>query len=363
MSYTADCATWTEVLRQPAIWRDWSAPLQGRAAAIRDWIADKGIRELWFCGAGTSAYLGDILAAEPHPDLRLRAVPTTDIVACPQDYLPVPEDVLIVQFGRSGSSSETIGLLDLLDRAAPQAHRLHITCNPEGALATRPGTGTGETRVLLLPEATHDAGFAMTSSFTTMLLSALAVLEDPTRVPARMAHLATEAEALLTRLSAHPVPRPERAIFLGSGALKGVAREAALKVLELTAGQSLTQWDSTLGYRHGPKAAAAPGARFAVMIHPHPHTARYDMDVATEIARQYPDATVLTLGPKGCDIGFEGTGHAGWDGVLYVLAGQVWSVMWSDALGLNIDNPFADQGNLSRVVAGVTLYPWEVETA
>ncbi|WP_045393023.1 SIS domain-containing protein [Falsirhodobacter sp. alg1] len=364
MSYSADCATWREIQMQPAVWREWADQLQTRSRQIQDWIAARGIREVWFCGAGSSAYIGDVICARPHPHLTLRGVATTDIVACPQDYFPIPDDVLVVQFGRSGNSSETVGLLDLLDRSAPHVARLHITCNSESALATRQSAGSGETQVLLLPDDTHDAGFAMTASFTTMLLSALAVLDHGVDLPSRLELLADRAEGILAGLTANGmIQRPERAIFLGSGPLKGIARESALKVLELTSGQTLTQWDSTLGYRHGPKAAAAPAARFAVMVHPDAHTARYDLDVAREIAQQYPEAEVVTFGARGCDVTVEGCGDAAWDGVLFVLVAHVWSVMWSDALGLQIDNPFAGHGTLSRVVSGVTLYPWDAAQA
>jgi tagatose-6-phosphate ketose/aldose isomerase len=158
-------ATWREIHAQPAIWSDWSQSLP--VADLRSWIAAQGVDEIWFCGAGTSAYIGDMLVAglEGTPGPRLRAVPTTDIVSRPQTYL-AGRRPLVVNFGRSGNSTETIGTLDALDALAPTAPRLNITCNPKGALATRPSPGPQQT--VLLPEATHDAGFAMTSSFSTM---------------------------------------------------------------------------------------------------------------------------------------------------------------------------------------------------
>lgn len=42
---------------------------------------------------------------------------------------------------------------------------------------------------------------------------------------------------------------------MGSGPLRAVARESALKLLELTAGKTMTTSESTLGLRHGPMAA------------------------------------------------------------------------------------------------------------
>ncbi|KMW60715.1 Galactosamine-6-phosphate isomerase [Candidatus Rhodobacter oscarellae] len=286
--------------------------------------------------------------------LRLENRASTDVVSCPQDCLGVRGRVLSVQFGRSGDSSESIGLMDLLDAHRPDIDRLHITCNPNGALATRSAPGPGESRVLALPPETHDSAFAMTSSFTTMLLSALACL---TEFDAGALHgLASEARPLLRQAAETQVPRPGRAVFLGSGALKSVARESALKVLELTAGRTVTQWDSPLGYRHGPKAAVDDDTQVYVMIHPDPQTARYDMDVAREIKAQFPNIPVKTIGPE-ADIAIRGTGHAGADAVLYVLPAQMLAAQWSAELGLSVDDPFQGQ-NLSRVVSGVTLYDW-----
>lgn len=349
--------TLPEILAQPQIWSDWRSELERQAALIRDWIAEKEIEEVILAGAGTSAFIGDVLAFVPSQSVRVRAIPTTDIVSCPFDCLRNDPRLLVVQFGRSGDSSESVGTLDLLDRAFPLAQRLNITCNPKGTLASRTPVGPGEQRVIALPAETHDSGFAMTSSFTTMLLSALACFDGATPAATRLAELAAKAQTLLPQLIADAPARPSRAVFLGSGALKGVARESALKVLELTAGQTMTSWDSTLGFRHGPKAVITGADLIVVMIHPDPHTALYDRDVANEIKLQYPDATVLTIGAADCDIDARICDDARWEAPLYVLAAQVWGVVWSGALGLNIDNPFEGQGNLSRVVSGVTLYP------
>jgi tagatose-6-phosphate ketose/aldose isomerase len=359
MTFFSTADTWGEINAQPEIWKNWAAPLSVARDDLTAWIKEKGIREIWFAGAGTSAFIGDTLAAVGHSDLTLRSIPTTDLVGAVMDLHQMGDDLLVIQFGRSGNSSESVGTMDLLDELAPHVHQLHITCNSDGALATRAAPGPGERRVLLLPHATHDVGFAMTSSFTTMLLSALAIIEPTVDLDVQLGRLSSAGSVLISQLSDCVPKRPERAIFLGSGALKGIARESSLKVLELTAGETITQWDSTLGFRHGPKAAVVGNTTIVVMIHPDPRAARYDMDVAVEIAAQYPEATVVTMGRIGCDITIEGTKDARWDAVLYVLAAQIWAVMWSDALDLHIDNPFYSQGNLSRVVTGVTLYPVE----
>lgn len=363
--------TISEINAQPGIWRDWAAPLDQAARKVRDFIKDHGIREIWLSGAGTSAFVGEVLARAPHMAgaPRLRAVATTDFVSSPGLYLGAEGPVAVLQFGRSGNSSESVAMLDLLDAHFPQAHRIHVSCNPKGALATRPAPGPGAQIHITLPEATHDSGFAMTSSFTTMLLSALAALDPGFDAAAMLPRLADAADAVLPELWKMDMPRPARAIFLGAGALTGVARESALKVLELTAGQVMTAWDSTLGFRHGPKAAIGDNTTVFVMIHPDAQVARYDHDIAAEIAAQYPDARVVTIAAKqagtndgaGPDIALDLTGNERADGVLYVLPAQVFSARWSQELGLNVDNPFEGQGNLTRVVAGVKIYPYQPE--
>ena len=169
-------ATWRETLSQPDIWRQWATecPLQ----ELRDWITKQSFDEVWFCGAGTSAFIGDILVSglEGRSTPPLRAVPTTDIVARPKDYLSNRKTPLVVNFGRSGNSAETLGILDALDKLAPNAPQLNITCNPKGALALR-GDHTNR-RHVLLPHETHDSGFAMTASFSTMLLTCLLYTSD-----------------------------------------------------------------------------------------------------------------------------------------------------------------------------------------
>ena len=75
-------ATWREIHQQPAVWRSWGQALD--VAGLRSWIADQNADEIWFCGAGTSAYIGDIIAAAVPGT---RAVPSTDLVANPPDPL------------------------------------------------------------------------------------------------------------------------------------------------------------------------------------------------------------------------------------------------------------------------------------
>lgn len=337
-------ATWREIAAQPGIWRDWGQAFD--PLAVAGWIGAQGVDEIWLTGAGSSAYIGQIVAAslEGRAGARIRAIASTDIVSRPRAYLAAQTRPLVVSFGRSGDSAESLGVLDALNALAPDAPRLNITCNASGALATRPAPGPQQ--VIVLPKATHDAGFAMTSSLTTMLLTALAVLEATPDFAARMDTLARAFEALPAAADIAP---PERAVFLGAGPLGFAAREAALKVMELSAGRIPALWDSTLGFRHGPKSFVTPGTAIFLFASADPHARLYDDDLAAELRAQFPDAPLsVSHHPVG--------GGDGWASVLHLAPAQKLAALWSQALGLNVDDPFAGQGTLTRVVSGVTLH-------
>ena len=98
----------------------------------------------------------------------------------------------------------------------------------------------------------------MTSSFTNLVLAArfLGLIEQPQRYRELCERLSRTAFELiyehlgaLAQVAQAPF---KRALFLGTGALFGAAREAALKMLEMTAGGVTTLSRPTLGLRHGP---------------------------------------------------------------------------------------------------------------
>ncbi|MEP3297334.1 MAG: tagatose-bisphosphate aldolase [Pseudoruegeria sp.] len=343
-------STWREIHAQPDIWAAWAAELD--VDGLRGWLRTLDFEEIWFCGAGTSAYIGDILVAGLEGQGPFRSVPSTDLVSRPQALLKGKRP-LVVSFGRSGNSTESIGTLDALDALAPNAPRLHITCNKDGALATR--KGAGETKVILLPDETHDAGFAMTSSFSTMLYTALAMFDQACDVSSRLTELSYHLKNLLNVITV-PDTHPDRIVFLGTGPLAFAAREAALKVMELSAGEIPALWDSTLGFRHGPKSFVMEGTDIVMFLSPESPASLYEADLVAELREQFPKCKITTVGPEG-DLDISMPFGATWSAPVCIAVAQILGVQWSDGMGLNVDNPFEGQGTLSRVVAGVKLYP------
>ena len=84
-------------------------------------------------------------------------------------------------------------------------------------------------------------------------------------------------------------------MYLGSGPLEGLAHESALKMLELTAGEVVTYFDSPLGFRHGPKSALDGDTLAVVYVSTDPYTRRYDLDIVAEIRAQLGQDAVTVI--------------------------------------------------------------------
>ncbi len=149
-------------------------------------------------GAGSSAFIGDIAAPaiRRHLGRRVDAIATTDIVAGPRDYFEPRTPTLLVSFGRSGNSPESVATTALADDLIDDVWHLVLTCDGHGELA-RAHRERPNSLVVCMPERTNDVGFAMTSSLTSMLLSCLLLLGPAERGDTEV--LARAAEHVMDR--------------------------------------------------------------------------------------------------------------------------------------------------------------------
>jgi tagatose-6-phosphate ketose/aldose isomerase len=100
-------------------------------------------------------------------------VPTTDLVTNPMDYLN--RTSAAAHFFRSlRKQPESVAAVELANQFVPECYHLPITCNEAGSLYQN-AVASDNAFALLMPAETHDRGFAMTSSITTMMASCLAV--------------------------------------------------------------------------------------------------------------------------------------------------------------------------------------------
>jgi tagatose-6-phosphate ketose/aldose isomerase len=364
-------ATWTtrEIAQQPATWTEVARLVSAQRATLDQFLVplllDPSIR-IVLTGAGTSSFIGECLAPAiaAHLSRRVESVATTDIVSGPHPRLQRDVPTLLVSFARSGNSPESVATVDLAEQIVTHVHHLIITCNPEGELGKR-ARQLRSARVLVLPDATNDRGFAMTSSFSSMVLVAgliFGVIRDQS-----VAAICRAADALLPKawsLAQRLVAREfQRVIYLGSNELSGLASEAALKLLELTDGQSVALAESTLGFRHGPKTIINNRSLVVLMFSNDAYTRAYDDDLLAELRRDARAGEILALSARdvkdGEQVRIDGMAEAN-DlelALLYVLIAQTFALTQSLALGLTPDRPNA-AGVVNRVVQGVTIHPW-----
>jgi tagatose-6-phosphate ketose/aldose isomerase len=367
-------ATAREIAQQPLIWPE-IVQLVASDAALRTFLtpllADPE-RRIVLTGAGSSSFIGECLA----PALarsgarRVEAIATTDIVADPAGTIAPRTPTLMVHFARSGNSPESVGALELAEQRIERCAHLVVTCNREGELYRRAGTLRAAHR-LLLPEACNDQGFAMTLSFTSMLLAASVALSvvstNETRIT-RLARLATQVMSTGVQLITGLVRAQfERAIYLGSGPLKGLAREAALKMLELTDGRVVSVGDAPLGFRHGPKAILNGSALVVLFVSNDPYTRRYELDLLSELRRDGVAGRVIAIAnapgvPEDRDtlVLADGASDPLSDLELclpYATVVQLLAMLRSLSLWLTPDSPNA-AGTVNRVVQGVSIYPY-----
>jgi tagatose-6-phosphate ketose/aldose isomerase len=363
-----------EIAQQPAVWRETDEAVRSHREEVGAFLGPLLGRpdlRVVLTGAGTSAFAGDILAPALSRRLgrRVDAVATTDLVSNPNEYFAEDLPTLLVSFARSGNSPESVAATALAEGCLSECHHLVLTCDADGQLY-RDHSETGPSLAFLMPEKTNDQGFAMTSSFTSMLLAAWLIFGDAT--PEGLTdRLADAGERLLStryeQARGLASSGYERVVYLGSGPLKGLAHESALKMLELTAGEVVTAFDSPMGFRHGPKSILDGRTLAVVYVSSDPYTRRYDLDLLDELRRSMraDDIVAVATTPYA---GSEASNAwtlddlEGVDDPLlalpFVLVAQLLGFYSSLTLGRTPDNPFPEQ-EVNRVVQGVTIHPLE----
>ncbi|HHA2249079.1 TPA: SIS domain-containing protein [Enterobacter ludwigii] len=375
---TATTGTWTEeeIRQQPASWIRSLNNIDNLRGSIDNFLTPllrKRELRIVLTGAGTSAFIGDIISPwlASHTGKNITAVPTTDLVTNPMDYLSAAHPLLLVSFARSGNSPESVAAVELANQCVPECYHLSITCNEAGSLY-QTAVNSDNAYALLMPAETHDRGFAMTSSITTMMASCLAVFAPETINSHTFRDVADRCQTILTSLgdfsqSVFGNDPWKRIVYLGSGGLQGAARESALKVLELTAGKLAAFYDSPTGFRHGPKSLVDRETLVVVFVSSHPYTRQYDLDLLAELRRDRQAMRVVAIAAE-TDPVIEAGPHILLppartfidmeQAFCFLMYAQVFALSQSLRVGNTPDTPSAS-GTVNRVVQGVVIHPWQ----
>lgn len=381
ISKLEDCSglnTAKEIIQQPDTWRESVKNLIKNKIEIKSFIdsfLSKKEFRIILTGAGTSAFAGEV--CEPYLtsllNKRVEAIATTDLVASPKSYFIKDIPTLLVSFARSGNSPESVHAVNLANQLVDDLYQVVITCNENGKLAKNT-VNDEKSLLLLMPPQTNDLGFAMTSSFTTMVLNAMAVfninnIENFSSDVDKLSNSVNDfIENNIEKVTSLSNEDFERIVYLGSSTSKGIARESALKVLELTAGKVNASYDTPLGFRHGPKSVVDDETVSVIYISNDEYTRKYDLDLAKEMLAHKKNDKVVIVGDNieedilnKADYVFnvENINYTVENEVLLplqqIIFGQMLSFLKSVNLGITPDNP-CPTGEVNRVVQGVILH-------
>jgi len=346
-----------EIRQQPDLWpttvervaaSDARKIVQGRAAVI--------------CGAGTSAYAASAVAATW---MNAAAIPTTDLLTYSQNDLlhlapAFVSNGVLVSIARSGDSPESVGVIKRIKQMFPGVVHLAITCNERGEMVRLPGVHR-----LVLDPRTNDRSLVMTSSFSNLLLAGTLIAQPDLlteylpRIVANVNRTFSEMDRLAQRLAAK---FPSRMMVLTSATLEPLAREASLKVLEMTAGRIVAVNETFLGVRHGPMSFLRPDSYVLCVLSSDPERRRFEEDLLRELLqKKLGHVIVVGAKPSEVDLGHDFVPAMAPElpdelrGAFEIIFPQLLAYHLSLASDLDPDNPSPD-GVITRVVQTFQLH-------
>lgn len=356
-----------EIASQPALWRETLKLVESKFQELEDFLGVDPV--LVLSGAGSSHYVSlSVQPALKRVFSRVDAIPSTEILMDPESSLP-RDPFILVSFARSGNSPEGNAVSELAESLRPGLVRqLAITCNRDGTLASIVGKLGPRGKVLLLPEESNDRSLAMTSSFSCMVVAALALAYRGRRAEyaAHAGGLASAIQPFILSVSdrADRLAREgySRVFFLASRPFLGGALEGHLKIQELSGGAVISKAEDTLGFRHGFMAAVDGESLVILFRSSDPDRRLYEEDLIREMAEKRLGKHIVVIdselpsGETGFETVFCGSLPDDWRSLVPAVFGQLLGFFLSLGKGLRPDNP-SPTGVINRVVQGVRIHP------
>jgi tagatose-6-phosphate ketose/aldose isomerase len=369
-----------EIAQQPDTWITTFELFRRKQAEIAEFLSRAGLGAglaskptVFLIGAGTSDYIGQSLTYLLRKcwHCEVIAVPSTDLLTHMDDMLIPERKYLWVSFSRSGDSPEGVAVLERARKISADIHHLVVSCNANGRMI-RESVGDPRVSSVCLDDAVNDRGLAMTSSFSNMVVfgQCLAHVDDLARYEKVLWELVQAGKNLLPRAadcaSALAKEGYTKACFVGSGPLRAVTKECALKLLELTAGKTLTMSESVLGLRHGPMAALDQATLFVCFLSGNRRVQQYERDLLDEIGQKQLVRSRIVVAGGGISRMDSFNEHCfmpatpstladDYRPVVDVIFGQLLGLFFSLQWKLRPDCP-SPNGAISRVVQNVSIH-------
>jgi len=300
MSNHLDTHTYREISDQAAALQASWDQLHNQKDWVDQYIGNDQFEEVVFIGSGSSWYQAMTMAAtyRKWTGRSAAAHPSSDLFLLREQTVTLSKKVLLVGVSRSGESHEVILALDSV-KDLTHWTTCGITCHPNSKMAQM-------TPCLVSPLGAEKST-VMTkslSSMTFMMQAAIALGAGRTKELSELEGVLQSSSAFVTMAddttSAWVKSNQfDKTIYLGMGALYGLALEACLKLKEMT--YTWTEAYGTLEFRHGPKSIVEPGTQIVLLLS---ESARaYELKVAQEM-KAYGAKVVIVTAQAGADTAF-----------------------------------------------------------
>jgi glutamine---fructose-6-phosphate transaminase (isomerizing) len=205
--------------------------------AMKQELPDVPGKTVVITGCGTSYYLAQSIAVAFNANGRSAiAVPGAEWARRMKDYLADCSDICVIGLSRSGTTTETVQAIESSRQVGIPT--IAISCEPETSLLKAADVA------IYLPTHSQE-GIVMTASASLMLLAGLRM------AGVQLGSVAHAKEALDAVEGATPLLNGRsHFVYLGAGALYGMATEGCLKLQEMSI--TFSQAFHPLEYRHGP---------------------------------------------------------------------------------------------------------------
>ena len=273
-------------------------------------------------GCGTSYHLAQSVAATFNlRGLQALAVPGGEWSRRRTAYLPDGLRTHVIGLSRSGESTETVQALEVSRKAGFAVTA--VTCEQRSSI-------TRQADHVIYAQTHADEGIVMTASASLLLLEGLrlAGVEIGPDVTAA-------AQETLLALDAHlpgALDGRSHLVFLGAGALYGVAAEGSIKVQEMSL--SHVQTYHPMEYRHGP-VSLIDDTSLVVLLYSD-ETRGEEVRIAAEL--QHKGARVIGFGGPG-DVELPACGPSEVRGLVVLPALQLLGERVAQARGLDTGAP------------------------
>ena len=284
-------------------------------------------------GCGSSYHLALILKSILRGFLKTEvvALPSSELIFYPQSYFY--GDCALISISRSGKTIETSKALEIY-RKTGSGVAISFLCSKEGLIS--------HLSDFLFIADVQEENVPSVKTFSALLFLALKVLSElfPVTVDLSsvVSRLKVETEKAL-EFSERLKGDFSSLIFLGSGPFYGLARELALKVVEMAGGRAFAF--HSLEFRHGPRLLLEKDSLFFLLTHPESPSYPEEVILYRELEGKSPHLAIDCRGTHTNPLSFRpSSAMSFWESFfIQLLLGQALALRIGLNRGLNPDSP------------------------